>query len=1327
VLKKFYIVLFLFFYTSLFANSDIKIIQSSQTSLIVEYIPTYRSITDINIDLGTFKEIDLAGGIINSAKEISLPQIPFREINIGVPSEFGNTIQVLQSDYSIIPGKIIPIPAYIKDDFSFKRIYSISEEYDNNTETDLVVFGSYGEVRELAVQTIKIYPVQFNASSQSVKLYNKIIFRINFSLPSGERIKISDKKLKSIVVNFNEAVNWGLKNKAEKSLNKVSSNDGLSSGVWYKFETSSEGIYKIDYNSLSSYGINPDNVDPRTIKIYNGGGYQLSENLSDPRPEDITEIAISVIGESDGRFDLADYILFYGRPPNFWHFNSSQEKLVRNKHYYDESNFYFITSGGTDGKRIQTKASLNSANTFKQSSTIQGLFYEDDRLNLFKSGRLYIGDEFSVNNNGRTYINSLNNRVSGSTVNYTFQFVNYSERNIVLEARENNNVFFSASLSGAPWQYELARLNTVSGSFNGNIPDNRSVLNLNFKTNNTSDLGYLDYYEIQWQAQLRAVDDYLIIFSYDTTAVIEYEISDFTNSGMHAFDVTEFENVKQIDNVFISGGQLKFQVDETENNIRKYLVCTPAKYLTPDNPVQIDNSNLRSNLMGAQLLIITNKIFREQAERLKNYRENDSPNPLSTRVIFIDDIFNEFSSGMLDPTGIRDFLTFAYENYSPSPFYVLFFGDGNYDYLNREGYSNNFIPTYQTLNSLHYIDSFPTDDYFADAVGSNRIDFAHGRISVRSPEEADLIIDKIIEYETESEKGLWRNTMTLIADDGPAETGVDDRGRHTVQSERLSNYYIPKYFNQNKIYLAAYPTVFTGLGRRKPAVNTEIISAVNNGTLILNFIGHGNRKTWAHERVFERETTIPQFNNDKYFFLTAATCNFGEYDDPGVQSATEELLLLSGKGSIGGFSASRPVYSDQNARLNDSLFSNLFIKKDSVNKPLRVGHAFFNAKQSSLGSDANSKKFHIFGDPTLKLNEPDLPVSIDSINNQALNLDVQIKALGQVDLDGHVLNRDGSLSNFNGEGIISVFDAERVVDLKEINDTPERRKMILQGGVIFRGRVSVTNGNFSANFVVPKDISYDSTNGKVVAYVFNDEYDGIGFSDKIIVGGTDTNTTDDGNGPDIEIFYDDIDYENSYLVNPDFTLFVRLEDETGLNTTGTGVGHKLEAVINGDEQNKIDFSNYFIGDLDTGGKAGTIKYKFNSLAEGDYNLKVKAWDIFNNPSNEESNFTVVTNNNLVLRDVVNYPNPFSSSTTFTFQHNLSNPVNVKVKVYTVAGRLIRDIEKLNIIEKFVRIGWDGRDEDGSIIANGTYLYKVSVETIDGSYKENVLGKMAVIR
>jgi len=593
-----------------------------------------------------------------------------------------------------------------------------------------------------------------------------------------------------------------------------------------------------------------------------------------------------------------------------------------------------------------------------------------------------------------------------------------------------------------------------------------------------------------------------------------------------------------------------------------------------------------------------------------------------------------------------------------------------------------------------------------------------GRLCVTTKEEAEIVVNKIIEYETVLNKGLWRNRITLLADDGLTTEG-NDRERHTSQSESLSKFSIPKSFERNKIYLSNFQTINTGLGRRKPDVNGTVIEAINNGTLIFNYVGHGNPDVWAHEIVFDRNISIPQLRNRDLFFLTAATCDFGKYDDPNVQSATEEMILLESAGMIGGLSAVRPVFSSGNHALNQVFYSYMLGDTDSLGFPIPIGKAYHKLKQQRTGD--NDEKFHLFADPLLRLNIPKLPIEITSINDSDITDTVNVKALSEVLIRGKVLNNKSLDSDIDGEVIMTVFDSDRTIHLDDIN-----YDMTDQGGIIFRGRVTVENGKFAISFTVPKDISYENKNGKVIAYFLNDDIDGVGFTDKITVGGTDSSKTNDGKGPEIEILYDD-ESESSFLVNPNFKLRVKLRDETGLNTTGLGIGHKLEAILNDDEQNSIELTNYFVGDLNSGGKSGEVNYNFSSLEPGEYKIKINAWDVYNNFSSQEDYFTVVNEDELVIREVYNYPNPFSSNTFFTFQHNLSNALNIKVKVYTIAGRVIKEIESFNIEDKFVKIEWNGRDDDNDKISNGTYFYKLIVETVDGKYKENILGKMAVIR
>ncbi len=1319
---KYFFAVFLFLCSVLTAQEDFRIISSSQNSIIVEFTPIYIDTSLIKSNFENFRNtIFKNANFIDDS--IGMPQFPVRIFNFGVPNEFGNNIRVLSSNYKILKGNIRPIPDVKKTNGFSQFVYSKSKNYNNFKDRELVTFGEFGKVRELDVQEINVNPVQFDVNNNEIKFFTKIIFQVDFSTNNRKKNSKVSEISSNLVINKEESKYWG----EEQKLGKKSAQQSvLAEGNWYRFEAPIEGIYKIDKAYLSELGIPVSSIDPKTIKIYNNGGYNLSWEVTQNRPADLTENAIFVSGEQDGSFGDSDYILFYGRGVDFWEFNSISNKIIRNKHFYSKKNYYWLTYGGESGKRMSAQASNTLNATLQQNSTIAYKFKDDDNQNLISSGLLYIDDDYTNSVKSKTYTNMLNELIADSVINYTFQFVNGSTVGNVLTIEENNNRIFSKTLAGSASYLQEYRYGTLTRnitSYKGSLPSDRSVLKFTFNPSKISDKGHLDFLEIEYYKRLNAVDGELLFYSNMSDNVIQYTVNGFEGSDIKLFNITDF-STPNIINPNITGGSFVVNTLENSSSRSKYFAVHSNKYRKPAKGIKIENSNIRGFSPGAKYVVITPKDFLEQAERLKNYRTTHWQFPTTSKVVTIDQLYNEFSGGLLDPTAIRDFLKYAYENWEIKPEYILLFGDGDFDYFNVEGKGKNFIPTFQKAESLFEIDSYPYDDYYCRISGNDsKADLAIGRLSVTTIQEAKIVVDKIINYETQLNKGLWRNRITLLADDGLAGFNgsyvEDDGNTHTRQSEDLSINYIPQNFDRNKMYLSNYQTINTGLGRRKPDCNLEVINSINNGTLIFNYIGHGNPDVWAHEIVFDRSISIPQLRNKELFFLTAATCDFGKYDDPNLQSATEEMILMDGAGMIGGLSAVRPVFSSSNADLNNDFYSFMLGTTDSLGFPPPIGDAYFKLKAKR--SNSNDEKFHLFCDPMLRLNIPKLPLRITSVNKQDLSQTINIKALSEVVIEGKVLNAELNQNAIDGEGIITVFDSKRTVRLEDINYNMEE-----QGGVIFRGRVSVDNGEFSTSFTVPKDISYENKNGKIVAYFFNNDLDGIGFTDRIIVGGTDSSNVNDGKGPDINILYDD-ETESSYLVNPNFKLRVKLFDETGLNTTGTGIGHKLEAILNEDEQNSIDLTNYFIGDLNSGGKSGEIIYNFSALSTGEYKIKINAWDVFNNFSSRENFFTVVDENNLVVREVYNYPNPFSANTYFTFQHNLNNDVNVKIKVYTIAGRVIKVIDANGIDEKFVKIEWDGKDDDNNKIANGTYLYKLLVETTDGKYKENILGKMAVIR
>ncbi|MFI5237396.1 MAG: C25 family cysteine peptidase, partial [Ignavibacteriales bacterium] len=793
----------------LFPQPDLKIISSNQNSILIQYTPIYSDTSLIKIDQEQFINLNLAFGVVDDSQQQGTPSVPERRFVLGVPSEFGNSVKIINASYKEIEGKIIPVPSYEKEKTFHAVKHEVSSDYYNYVDyPELVSFGDYGITRGLSVQTIRIFPVKFDVSTNTIKLYSSIIFQVNFGNAQISGKKTEDELLKYSIINYDAAKNWI---KSESRLQK-GGGSVLATGQWIKFEAQSEGIYKIDRATFESFGFNASSIDPRTIKIYNNGGKALSEKVNDPRPVDLIENAISVIGESDGSFDQSDYILFYGRGSHFRDFDPVSNSVKRFNHQFSDKNYYWITFGSDNGKRIQNENSLNINPDYIQSSTTAFVDYEVDKINLAKSGRQYFGDDYSQSVTNRTYINKLDHRITSIPINYRFRFVNASTNGFTLTVTENSNNIFSGTLSGygnASYTVGVAHLHNAV--FNGTLPDDRSVLKFGIGSVSVTSTGYIDYFEISFEKELRPVENKLLFFSKDSSAIVEYYLNGFPSTNIKVFDVTDYSDVKLMipKPGWPSGGDYRFQMMESADSLRKYFAVGNDTYLIPTNPVAVENSNLRGIVDGAKFIIISHGNFLEAAERLKSYRENESRVPISTTVIDVEKIYNEFSSGVQDISAIRDFIKYAYDNWQTKPEFFMLMGKGTFDFKNIEGYNDNFIPTWQTEESLVLIfgkDSYCTDDFFSRVDGEDVIpDLAFGRLTVRNLNEANNYIDKVIHYENTSERGNWRNLLTLVADDGFTSTGYEG-SEHTAPSERLANLIIPPSFDIKKIYTADYPT-----------------------------------------------------------------------------------------------------------------------------------------------------------------------------------------------------------------------------------------------------------------------------------------------------------------------------------------------------------------------------------------------------------------------------------------------------------------------------------------------------------------------------------------
>jgi hypothetical protein len=255
--------------------------------------------------------------------------------------------------------------------------------------------------------------------------------------------------------------------------------------------------------------------------------------------------------------------------------------------------------------------------------------------------------------------------------------------------------------------------------------------------------------------------------------------------------------------------------------------------------------------------------------------------------------------------------------------------------------------------------------------------------------------------------------------------------------------------------------------------------------------------------------------------------------------------------------------------------------------------------------------------------------------------------------------------------------------------------------------------------MVPKDISFAFGPGKISYYATNGTIDAGGSHTNVIVGGGSNNPVVDDAGPQIEIFLNDKGFVNGGTTNEKPILYASLTDSSGINTIGTSIGHDITAVIDGEASKPIILNDFYEANLNTY-QAGRIRYPFEELKEGNHTMVFKAWDIQNNSNKVSLDFVVAPSAELALEHVLNYPNPFTTSTKFFLEHNQAcNPLKVTIQVFTISGKLVKTLQRDVTCEGFRPEGieWDGKDDFGDKLARGVYVYKLAILNTDNKKAE----------
>ncbi len=1105
----------------------------------------------------------------------------------------------------------------------------------------------------------------------------------------------------------------------------------LSTAAWYKISVKKSGIFKIDVAFLNSLGINTSSIISNSIRFFGNGGQMLPESNIENRIDDLEENAIMLVDGNDGIFNGNDYFLFYAAGPDNWKKDSVNKRFIHQKNIYSDQSFYFISVGGT-GKRISNHPLFNSPNVFINAFS-ERVFYESDTINLLSSGKEWFGEEFS-GSPGKLLSRNFTVNIPGLQMNQPITLISdLIARSVGInsrfDVRINNQLIQQLtipSVSGGIYDLVAQSAQTTTTS---NLSQTGISLSYTYVPGSFNAQGWLNWYELfcRRNLSLNAVDQ-LMFRDWNTVGnnIGEYIIS-------NAFSTTEVWNItnalqpQKMQGVFLNN---EYRFTNSCAQLQEYIAFHPANFLIPTVIGKVENQNLH-NSSSADYLIITHASYMSQAQRLALF--HFQKNGLSSKIVTTEQVYNEFSSGSPDPVAMRDFIKMYYDKaagiLANQPKYVLLFGDASFDYKNRLANNTNLVPAYQSSSSLDPLATYVSDDFFGfldnhedinSGIVVNLLDIGIGRIPAKNLDEAKNYIDKVEAYHAKESFGPWRNDFMFIADDEDQNLHLQD-AEIITQTASVTN----PLFNTQKVYLDAFKQESGSAGGRYPTANAVVNNGIFNGALIWNYNGHGGPFRLAEEVILDQEI-INKWNNPYRLplFITA-TCDFAPYDNPTIKSIGEDLLLRPKTGSIALMTTTRLVFAFSNRIMNENYLKSA-LQKDAKGNYKTLGKAIQDAKNftyQNSGDIINNRKFTLLGDPALTLAFPKMNVAVEKVNGQIITASKDtLKSSDKVIVEGSIKDPSGNVvSNFNGTVYGTVYD--KVQSISTLGNDPGSQPVSfqVQNSVLFKGKSTAVNGLFTMTFKMPADINFQFGNGKMSWYADNETVDASGLFTDFIVGGSGINKSLDKEGPVIKAWLNDEKFVNGSVTNQNPIVIVQLSDSSGINTSGIAVNHDIVATLDNDNKKYFVLNDFYVSDLDSYQK-GKIRFQLPQLEPGPHMLKIKAWDLVNNSNEQVLDFVVANDEKLIIKNVLNYPNPFTTNTQFWFEHNKPGQnLLLTVQIFTISGRLIKSFKKtINTPgNRFCELEWNGRDEFSENIAKGIYIYKLSIKDEQGNRQEKI--------
>jgi hypothetical protein len=1080
-------------------------------------------------------------------------------------------------------------------------------------------------------------------------------------------------------------------------------------------------VYRVDFNALKNAGIDPGSIDPRQLFLVTFPTGMLPQANNQTQAQEFVDIYVS--GKQDGRFDKEDFIVFYGQGPDRLKYNDSKGLYDYQNNLYSDVNYYFLAAtpnGATGVTKVGGSADHSTTITEFADCSV----YEQDLYNDLKSGRDWVG-EIMDNRPDLTIRFSVPGIVPNSGIKITSSLMAQSYSPSSFKILWNNVQVLERAMPVIPeTQYGIKgtksadTVTTNSTTVNAAAVNDQDIKISFVKGTSGRSVGFLDYIVLNMTRKLAWYGNPTIFTIPATTQASSNLDVSGTPVDAVVWDVTNpYHPIEQTTVTTSTGLRFGSATSTTRTFVTFTLGNVPGP-LSIAQPEQWD-SDLWTT---PDLLIITAPQFKAEADRLAAHRE--TAYGISVNVVTPGQIYDQYSGGRQDVSAIRNYLRSLYKTNTngstPKLSNVLLFGRGSYDYKDRVVNNSNYVPTYESVKSLSPLETYSSDDFFVlledhegewseSPAANSTLDIGVGRIPVRTAEEAAIVVDKLIAFDTDNRRfGGWRKDILFVADDG-------DWNIHQSDADELAEDIETSYlrFHTNKLYLDSYEQRETAGGQVSPDASAALDREMNKGYAIVNYSGHGNERVWMDERVLDQNTPLELPNNPRQPLFLTATCEFGRNDNPLLISTAELLLLRKKGGAIGLVTTTRPVHSTTNFFLNKAFYASLF---DVDGGAKDLGTLFRETKNKSLSGISN-RNFSLLGDPSMKFGlQPEVAVVTDI--STATGSDT-LKASSDVIVQGEIRLGAGVSSSFNGVVEISLYDKRsNLVTLGDENEPFDYKRW---DHLLFRGQATVEQGRFIHSFHLPVNLAPQVGSGKVSLYAVSTDKktEVLGTMLNVKIGGAEPNPVADAAGPVIELFVGDTTFINGGVANNNTLFIARLSDKNGINTSGynpQGLTASLDDVI------LPALNEYYVAHLDDATQ-GTLTFPLDGLTPGPHRITLQAYDNFNNMSTSFVDFVVGETDKLVIEEFLGYPNPFSFAepAVFQFAHSRSGEdLEAQLQIYNGMGQLIAHLEYF-VASSAYRVtlsDWDGLSSFGTKMTEGIYLAKLSVRSLsDGA--ENV--------